>query len=98
MAQSEHIRLAGKHQQSRHQKQDIAQQHHPAQTADGEVLPLIALLHLHRGKGDGSHSEDVWRTLPLQDTGTRANDHQHGTNQENDILQATQLSHSSQSV
>ena len=93
MGQPKEIPLAGKHQQCRYEKKDIAQQHDAAKPTYHHTLSLIALQHLHRGETDGTDGKHVWGPTPHQEAAACSYDHQHGPQQEYQILQLTQFLH-----
>ena len=76
MVESEVIAAIGKHQDPRQQEKHIAEEHHPAQSTDGEVTTLVALHHLHRGKPQGSQTIDIGSTRPGQQRDACPDGHQ----------------------
>ena len=93
MVESEDVALTGKHQQCRDQKQYITDEHHPAKSADGHILSIVALLHLHGGKAKSTQGKYIRRSTPCQQTRAGTDDHQQATNQKDDAFYLTQLSH-----
>lgn len=79
MAQSEHISHAGEHQQGGKQEEEVAEEHHTAQTADDEVRTFIALQELHRREAEGTYGEDIGSRLPGQHTDSSPHHHQQGS-------------------
>ena len=90
----EHVALAGKHQYGRHKEQYVTEQHDAAQAADGEVLALVALQHLHGREAQCPQGVQIGGDGPLQQVGTGTDDHQQGTDEEDGVLDFIQLSHS----
>ena len=93
MVESEDVALTGKHQQGRHQKQHIADQHHPTESTDGHIRTVVRLLHLHSSETQSPQSKYIGRWTPCQQTCASTADHHQATYQENDALYPTQLSH-----
>ncbi len=93
LAHAEHVAHAGEHQQGGEQEQEVADEHHPAQPTDDKARALVALEELHRREGEGSDGVDIGRRFPRQDTRTGTNDHQDGSEEEDQVLRLTQLSH-----
>ena len=66
MVESQKIAHIGKHQNTCHEEEYIAQKHYPAQTTDGEIAAFITQQHLHGGKTKGANAINIGCPAPCQ--------------------------------
>lgn len=87
------VALVCKHEQGGQQEANVACYHDAPEPPYGQVVAFVALLELHEHKGQRPHGKNVWRPPLQEDVGCTADDHHHGTGEENKAFCIIQLSH-----
>ena len=91
--QPEQTETVGEHEEGSEQKEHIAEQHHPSQSLDNEVVALVSLFKLHQTKTQGAHGKEIGSPRLKEDGSATSYNHHQSSEKEDDSLHFIQLIH-----